>query len=55
VGYKVALSKVVSKHKWVYIIMEGKDYMFAFNWDSFCKHIGHKKKKKDLGSIKKGE
>jgi hypothetical protein len=29
--------------------------MFAFNWDSFCKHIGHKKKKKDLGSIKKGE
>ncbi len=54
-GYKVALSKVVFKHKWVYSIMEGKDQMFSLNWDSFCKHISHKKTKKNLGSMKKGE
>jgi hypothetical protein len=44
-GYKVSLGKVVFKHKWVYSIMERKDKMFAHNWDSFFKHIGHKKKK----------
>jgi len=29
--------------------------MFALNWDSFCKHIGHKKTKKYLSSMKKKE
>ncbi len=39
----------------IYNQVEGKDKLLALKWDALCKHIGHKKAKKNIGSMKKGE
>ncbi len=30
--------------------MEGKDKMFATKWDSFCKYVGWRKTKRNIGT-----
>jgi len=39
----------------IYNQVEGKNKWFAPKWDSLCKHVGYKKAKKNISSLKKGE